>query len=161
MTTQSVFVSVVFLITCIATPVGAQDDTQNAEAVDAVERLLASTKPLEINDGEAPLQKLLKKRFNVALEEFAERYAGHQSGTSTSRQLFDAGVRLTESDLALANSPAEQVAVLQRHLPTIREFEMAFEALVKSGLRERADLNELRYERLTFEIKLERAKAGG
>jgi hypothetical protein len=161
MAKRTFFLCVTFLMLFFAPALRADDGAQNAEPSGFLVEFLEKTKPREITDGEPRLQKLLKQRFNVAVHEFQERYTGHETGESTPRELLDAALRLMDAEIELASSPAERTGILQRHLGAMKEFEMVFETLVQSGLRKSADLNHIRFERLTIEIELEKSRTRG
>lgn len=150
-------VAVLFLFAGLDIPLGAQDPDPAEPTGPFLAKLLETSKPLEIADDDDELQKLLKLRLNVAVEEFRERHAGYQSGVSRPRELFDAANRLYEAELSLAAVADDRVAVIQKHLTALMEFHTAFQALVTSGLWQPADLKQLEFHRLTLEIDLLKA----
>src|SRR5271165_2264751 len=84
---------------------------------------------VELKDDDPPLLRLKKERFNAALNETKAR--------------FD-----------LYNKPEEKAEVLQRHLDVYLEAEANLEKQVKDGLAPQADLERLRYNRVSTEIDL-------
>ena len=81
------------------------------------------------------------------------------TGGVTGRAVADAGMRLLEAELSLADDAAGRIAVLQKTVDVVREFEAAYQASVDSGERSQLELQRVRYERLTIEIELLKAMA--
>ena len=76
----------------------------------------------------------------------------------TGQAVVDAGLRLQEAELSLAEDAAGRVAVLQKTVDIVREFEAVYQSTVNSGERSQLELQRVRYERLTIEIELLKAK---
>ena len=122
-----------------------------------VSELLGSP-PLDVKKGDDQLRELLIRRYNVALEELKQSHTAFETGGVNSRAVVDAGIRLLEAELSLAEDAAGRIAVLQKTVNIVREFESAYQSSVDSGERSQLELQRVRYERLTMEIELLKAK---
>jgi hypothetical protein len=113
---------------------------------------------LELKDDDPPLLRLKKERFNAALQEAKARFDLYDRGLTRLPELIDVGERLFSAELDLYDQPEQKVQVLQRHLDVYVEAEANLEQQVKNGLATQADLERLRYNKLSVEIELFKAK---
>jgi hypothetical protein len=113
---------------------------------------------LELKDDDPPLLRLKKERFNAALQEAKARFDLYDRGLTRLPELIDVGERLFSAELDLYDQPEQKVQVLQRHLDVYVEAEANLEQQVKDGLATQADLERLRYNKLSVEIELFKAK---
>ena len=144
--------SIVWITTLLA-----QDPPPTRAPGPQVASLLAS-QALELPEGGEQLRRLLARRYNVALEELKHSYMAYETGEVPGQAVVDAGARLMEAELALAEDTTDRVAVLQKTLEVVNEFESAFQALVDIGEQSPIELQRLRFERLSVEINLLKAK---
>lgn len=119
---------------------------------------LLKAPPMQIAAGEGDLKRLSKERYNVALQELKARFTGWQSGTYPAEQVLDAGRRLLEAELAVADDPQAKVKVLEKQLGMVREYEAIIKARVTAATESNANLNRIQYERLSIEIDLLQAQ---
>jgi len=119
---------------------------------------LLDSSPREPADGDSELTKLMKARFNAAVGELNARHDGVLRGSYLLDQLYDAGRRLLEAELALTENAEEQVAVLEKTIAVIEEFEQRVEQQVEAGLGATAELYRIRYEKLGLMIDLLKLK---
>jgi hypothetical protein len=114
---------------------------------------------LELKDDDPPLLHLKKERFNAALKEVKARYDLYNRGLTRIPELIDVGERLfaAEGDL-YDDDPEKKAEALQRQLDVYTEAETNLEKQVKDGLATQADLERLRYDKLTVQINLFKAK---
>jgi hypothetical protein len=110
--------------------------------------------PLEVKDDDAPLVRLKKERFNVALKEAKARFDLYDRGFTRVPELIEVGERLFGAEVDLYDKPEDKAQVLQRHLDVYSEAEANLEKQVKEGLATQADLERLRYNKLSVEIDL-------
>jgi t-SNARE complex subunit (syntaxin) len=114
---------------------------------------------LELKDDDPPLLRLKKERFNAALKEVKARYDLYDRGLTRIPELIDVGERLfaAEADL-YDDDPEKKAEALQRQLDVYTEAETNLQKQVKNGLATQADLERLRYDKLTVQINLFKAK---
>ena len=114
---------------------------------------------LELKDDDPPLLHLKKERFNAALKEVKARYDLYNRGLTRIPELIDVGERLfaAEADL-YDDDPEKKAEALQRQLDVYIEAETNLAKQVKDGLATQADLERLRYDKLSVQINLFKAK---
>jgi hypothetical protein len=110
--------------------------------------------PLEIKEDDAPLLRLKKQRFNAALNEAKARFDLYNRGLTRIPDLIEVGERLFSAEVDLYDKPEEKAQILQRQLDVYNEAEANLEKHVKQGLATPADLERLRYNKLSVEIDL-------
>jgi hypothetical protein len=115
-------------------------------------------KPMEPTKGDDELHKLLKERYNAALEEVQVRYKQILAGTSNLDELARAGRRLLHARLELCEKAPERVPVYEQQLELARMVEKIQKARHDAGQVSVADWDHARYERLDLEIQLLHAK---
>jgi hypothetical protein len=113
---------------------------------------------LEVKDDDPPLLRLKKERFNAALKEAKARFDLYDRGLTRIPELIDVGERLFAAQADLYDQPGQIIDVLQRQLDVYTEAEANLEKQVKQGLATEADLERLRYNKLTVQIELLKAK---
>jgi hypothetical protein len=114
--------------------------------------------PLEIKDDEDPLVRLKKERFNAALNEAKARFDLYKRGVRRLPDLIEVGKRLFGAEVDLYDKAEDRVRVLQRQLDVYNEADENLEKQVKEGFATQADLERLRYYKLSLEIDLLTAK---
>jgi hypothetical protein len=113
---------------------------------------------LELKDDDPPLLRLKKERFNAALKEVKARYDLYNRGLTRIPELIDVGERLFAAETDLYDDPGKRAEALQRQLDVYTEAETNLEKQVKEGLATQADLERLRYDKLSVQINLFKAK---
>jgi hypothetical protein len=113
---------------------------------------------LELKDDDPPLLRLKKERFNAALKEVKARYDLYNRGLTRIPELIDVGERLFAAQADLYDDPEKKAEALQRQLDVYTEAETNLEKQVKEGLATPADLERLRYDKLSVQINLFKAK---
>jgi hypothetical protein len=113
---------------------------------------------LELKDDDPPLLRLKKERFNAALKEVKARYDLYNRGLTRIPELIDVGERLFAAEADLYDDPEKKAEALQRQLDVYIEAETNLEKQVKDGLATQADLERLRYDKLSVQINLFKAK---
>jgi hypothetical protein len=109
---------------------------------------------LDLKDDDAPLLRLKKERFNAALNEAKARFELYNRGLTRIPELIAVGERLFGAEVDLYDKPEEKAQVLQRQLDVYIEAEANLEKQVRQGLATQADLERLRYNKLSVEIDL-------
>jgi len=109
---------------------------------------------VELKDDDAPLVRLKKERFNAALNEAKARFDLYKRGLTRVPELIEVGERLFGAEVELYDKPEEKAQVLERQLDVYREAESNLEKQVKEGMATQADLERLRYNKLSVEIDL-------
>jgi hypothetical protein len=113
---------------------------------------------VELKSDDAPLLRLKKERFNAALNEAKARFDLYKRGLTRVPELIEVGERLFASEVDLYDKPEEKAQVLQRHLDVYLEAEANLEKQVKEGMATQADLEQLRYNKVSVEIDLYNVK---
>jgi hypothetical protein len=113
---------------------------------------------LDLKDDDPPLVRLKKERFNAALKEVKARYDLYNRGLTRIPELIDVGERLFAAETDLYDDPEKKAEALQRQLDVYVEAENNLEKQVKDGLATQADLERLRYDKLSVQINLFKAK---
>lgn len=113
---------------------------------------------LELKDDDSPLLRLKKERFNAALKEAKARFDLYDRGLTRIPELIDVGERLFAAEADLYDEPEKKAQFLQRQLDVYVEAETNLEKQVKDGLATQADLERLRYDKLSAQIDLYKAK---
>jgi hypothetical protein len=118
---------------------------------------LLTAKPLKEDPKDDELRKLLKARYNAAVDEVATLYKMYLAGRGNIDGFIDAGQRLVKAGLELHDKPADKIALLTQFVELAREAEKIAEARMGfSGTA--AEFYRVRYQRLDAEIQLLRAK---
>src|SRR5258708_21685738 len=107
---------------------------------------------LEKKAADPPLLRLKKERFNAALKEAKARFDLYDRGLTRIPELIEVGERLFAAELDLYDQPEQKEKVLQRHLDVYTEAEANLDKQVKDGLATEADLERLRYSKLSIQI---------
>jgi hypothetical protein len=141
---------VVLLWGCFQVDLYAQQATRLSPKVMAV----VNGPLLELKDDDPPLLRLKKERFNAALKEAKARFDLYKRGLTRLPELIDVGERVFAAEADLYDKPEEKAQVLQRQLDVYIEAEANLEKQVKEGLATQADLERLRYNKLSVEIDL-------
>jgi hypothetical protein len=110
--------------------------------------------PAELKDDDSPLLRLKKERFNAALNEAKARFDLYNRGLTRIPDLIAVGERLFGAEVDLYDKPEDKARVLQRQLDVYNEAEANLEKQVRDGLATQADLERLRYNRVSLEIDL-------
>jgi hypothetical protein len=110
--------------------------------------------PVELKEDDAPLLRLKKERFNAALNEAKARFDLYNRGLTRIPELITVGERLFRAEADLYDKPDEKAQVFRRQLDVYAEAEANLEKQVREGLATQADLERLRYDKLSVEIDL-------
>lgn len=119
---------------------------------------LFAGKPLKIDGNEDELQRLLKERYNIALDDLQIAAALINKGNATPSILADPAKRFVPAALELATTSNEQIALLSQYVGLTRIVEREYEVRVAAGALAPASLNRAKYERLDAEILLLRTR---
>jgi hypothetical protein len=135
---------------------GFQVDLYAQQATKLSPKVMAvvNAPPMELKDDDPPLLRLKKERFNAALNETKARFDLYKRGLTRIPELIEVGERLFGAEVDLYDKPEEKAQVLQRQLDVYTEAEANLEKQVKDGLATQADLERLRYNKLSVEIDL-------
>lgn len=120
-------------------------------------RMLAN-EPVVITDSDTELQKLLKTRYNIALQMLRTVEFQHSRGIESAEALFEAARRVTEAEIELSDDPQRKIAALEKLLEIADRVERRQSELWKAGRLFESGRLEARYERLSIEIRLLRAR---
>ena len=146
--------AIIFLTSGVQIGLYAQQASKLSPKVLAV----VNRSALEVKDDDAPLVRLKKERFNAALNEAKARFDLYDRGLTRLPELIEVGERLFDAEVDLYDKPEDKAQVLQRQLEVYSEAEANIERWVKEGLATQADLERLRYNKLSVEIQLFRIK---
>ena len=109
---------------------------------------------VELKDDDSPLLRLKKERFNTALAEAKARSDLYNRGLTRIPELIDVAERLFRAQLDLYDPPEQKAQVLQKHVDVYNEAEATLEKQVKAGMVTEAELERLRYDKISVEIDL-------
>ena len=115
-------------------------------------RPILKAKPVEPSKNDDELKKLLKARYNTAVRLLRAAYDRVESGRDTPESLFAAGAILTLVVIA------DQIAMRELYLEIAKEVEKFTETRFQDQRISVMELESVRYQRLTAEIELIRAK---
>jgi len=152
------FLAAVFLFSSEACALGTLAAHTPADAPGVSPEILAFLKPVAIADGDSELQKKLKERHNVAVKMLEERVAEYKKGIRNIGPVFEAARLTAEAKLDLAENAEARTAVLNQLLDVVKLIESNMAQQVAKGFGSKADLERVRYDRLTLEVELLRAK---
>ena len=152
------FLAAVFLFSSEACTVGKTAAQTPADAPGVSPEILAFLKPVEIAEGDSELQKKQKERHNVAVKLLEERVNEYKKGVRDVSAVFEAARLTAEAKLDLAENAEARTAVLNQLLDVVKLIESNLAQQVAKGFGSKADLERVRYDRLTLEVELLRAK---
>jgi surface glycoprotein (TIGR04207 family) len=138
-------------VAAISFPASAAPDDEKVPAI-------LESKPMEPAKGDDELHKLLKERYNAALEELQARFKRFQAGGETLDFLAPAARRLLHAHLELCEKVSERLPVYERHIEFAREVEKIQKLRHEAGQATVADWKQAQFERLELEIRLLRAR---
>jgi beta-lactamase regulating signal transducer with metallopeptidase domain len=104
------------------------------------------------------LEKLLKERYNVALNYVRNSYRRLQAGVEAPDNVSDAARRVVDAELALHPDPADEIHARERYLTFAKIIEARANGLAASGNMAREYADAARETRLNAEIQLLQAK---
>jgi hypothetical protein len=136
----------------------AQPPGRADEIPPKVQAFIELAKPTE---GDSTLRKLQKERHNAAVRMLQERIEEYQKEIRDITYVFEAAKLVAEAKLALAETQAERVAVLEQTLEVARLIESRLKERLERGLGSRADFELATYSRLSVEIRLLEEKKKG
>lgn len=129
----------------------------SAELIDKL-LALSKQKKLDARGEKDELRKLLIERHNVALDELKEACEEFQRNLATNAIVYEAARHFLQTELEVQARPEGRVKVLEKALEIVRWYENRQERGVKANQVPRTDLLRTRYQRLTLEIDLLKAK---
>jgi len=121
-------------------------------------KILAFIKPVEIADGDNPLQKKLKERHNVAVRLLDERVSEYKKGVRDASFVFDAARLTADAKLDLADTAEARSTVLEQVLDISKMIESHLQQQLDKGFGSKGDLERARYARLSVEVEILKAK---
>jgi hypothetical protein len=105
------------------------------------------------------LQRLLTARLGVAARAYQATVTAYDRGLASTQDLIRASRRLGAAELATKSTPQERIAVLEKAVALEKEFVRLTQRMVEGGGAAAPTLENARYDLLTAEIKLLKAKA--
>jgi hypothetical protein len=120
---------------------------------------VADEKPHDLTM-EKQLKQLLQERFEAAEVAFQATTAAYEAETVTLAELSNSRMKLYEAELALAKSPKEELATLNRLVERAKQTEKKVRFLFEAGEGggQRKDYESAKRDRLTAEIMLLQAR---
>ena len=111
------YISALLLITAFLLPSAVIGDRPLAERNSWIEQrtwpAFATARQIAVADKDEALTKLLKKRYNAALDDLRDRYSFWLQGADTMENLVNATRRVATARLELETSPAERLQILK------------------------------------------------
>jgi hypothetical protein len=152
------FLTAVFLFSSEACALGTPAAQAPADAAGVSPEILAFLKPVAIADGDSELKKKLKERHNVAVKMLEVRVTEYTKGVRDISPVFEAARLTAEAKLDLAENAEARTAVLNQLLGVAKLAESNLAQQVAKGFGSKAVLERARYDRLSLEVELLRAK---
>jgi hypothetical protein len=125
----------------------AQDEEVKAPSILTGKRLKAAA-------GDDELRRLLKERYNAALDEANAHWQQFLAGREPQEQLVGCFGRLRDAGLPVHEKVADRLAFQQAYVDLLREVEKISQAKYDAGRVPVAELYHARYLRLDAEIRL-------
>jgi hypothetical protein len=147
-----------FLLVLLAAAAAAQAPQGHADGPEQNLPAFLTAKPIAEDPSDDELRKLLKARYNEAVGEVNALYAMYLAGRSDMDLFADAGQRLVQAGLELYDNPSDKIALLTQYVELTKGLESLAQARHDAGQAIISDLHRARYQRLTAEIQLLRAK---
>jgi hypothetical protein len=119
---------------------------------------LLTTKPLDITGEKDEMRRLVRQRYNAALEEVRGRYQRLDQSFARADELFDSFRRLLASGVAATDTGRELVDFLVEYADLARDAERRTQAFVRAGQANGVAASQARYMVLDAEIQLLRAR---
>jgi outer membrane protein TolC len=104
------------------------------------------------------LKNLLADRLAVAQSAYLDTAQNYQQGLATEADVMRASRRLWAAELATKSTPQERIAVLEKAVAVEQENEQAIRQAVDLGGRSPVELTNARYDLLTAQINLVKAR---
>jgi hypothetical protein len=124
-------------------------------------KVLAFLKAIEPAPGDSELRQKLKERHNAAVRLLDERVKEYKKGLRDAGPVFEAARLAAEAKLDLAENAEERTAALDQALEVARVIETYLQKQLDAGFGSRGDLERARYNRLSVEVELLKAKQKG
>jgi len=121
-------------------------------------RPILKAKPVEPSKNDDELKKLLKARYNTAVRLLRAAYDRVESGRDTPESLFQPFRLVHDAGIELYDKLADQIAMRELYLEIAKEVEKFTETRFQDQRISVMELESVRYQRLTAEIELIRAK---
>jgi hypothetical protein len=150
--TASVFLNGVFQ------PLAAEGQEPVENKMPAAFSAFLDASPLRSTPEDDGERKLLKARYNAALEELHSHLKEWIAGRRSTMVLIESSYRVINSELELTDKLTDQVMIRKKHLELTKEIEKMQQARFDAGRIGIADLDYARYSRLNVEIHLLRAE---
>jgi hypothetical protein len=125
-----------------------------------LEAVLKTFTPAKEDPKDDALRKLLKERYNAAVDELTVRLQRLSGGQETPDDCISVARRIVASGLELSDKPANQLALLEKDVLLTKLVEKLTKERVEAGIKRftPADLNKAKYARADAEIRLLRFK---
>ena len=104
------------------------------------------------------IRRLLKERYDVAVNAYEWERKKAAAGKSTTEQIFHFAQMVVDAEVELAETPEQVIAARESRLKIAKQWEAETESRVQIGSLSPGDKNMARYWRLTAEIELARTK---
>ena len=115
---------------------------------------LLAAKPLDVEGAQDEMTRLLRERYNAAVEEVRERYRQFQTSSPNIEPMFDALRRLLASGAAAVATGRNRIDFLSQYLELTRDLAAQTEKLAKNGTASRAEAAQARYMVLDARIQV-------
>jgi len=115
---------------------------------------LLTAKPVEIAEERDEMRKLMRARYNAALEEVRARYQQFLHGHGKLDPMLDAFRRLLASGVVAADTGKDQVEFLEQYVDLTRQVSNNVHGQKKSGQFSSAEAAQARYMYLDAQIQL-------
>jgi hypothetical protein len=121
---------------------------------------LLNLAPIKVDDKDDEEARLLKARFNSALNSLRIHHNQYAMSHNAYDDLLFVGRRLVAAALEMPLTPAERTATVASYLRYLRGLEKSVERFARVDPDSVAELEELRYDRMTLELQMLRDRRG-
>lgn len=128
-----------------------QEDLQEAD-VEKQAKLISQIKPVEIKPNDGDLSRLMKERFNTAIEVTQLLNILFEGGSVTFDQVMEAGKMVIVSGLDLFEDRKERIALLRDYLAVAKMYEAIAEKGFRASSTDKDTMLKATYHRLEVEI---------
>jgi hypothetical protein len=113
-----------------------------------------SYRHIEIFQGDDELKRLMKQRFNTAVDELNLRLATFEGSNGGLKTVQEVASRVAQAGIELCEKPEEKTAIYSKNLQLMVMLEAMVDAKFLAGEGNAADIANAKYYRLDAEIQL-------
>lgn len=121
-------------------------------------KAILEMKPIAVSAKDDELRRLLKERFNAAIEEMRSVHVIYEAELATFDLLLQSCERVRESGLELFDDPKDQIELLTNYVTLAKLYEAVVDLNFRGDNEDAQKMSQAKYHRCDAEIRLLRAK---